>query len=204
MEAKNQVVKTPRQPNKAPIPANSFTSPPPRASRRKTRRPTSAMTQALRNPAVAPRPEDRARSTPVHPSRSLSGEAERDVQRRPREKISGMIRQSKSMTEMTTRTNVRATPKTKPGPAGACTNTKPTSAAVRNSTSGYRKEMGLRHRAHFPRSARKLATGMFSYHRINAWHRGHRDRGLTMDFPRGIRWMQTFAKLPNPAPTRSP
>ena len=45
-------------------------------------------------------------------------------------------------------------------------------------------------------------TGILSYERIAAPHFGHAEAGKTMDFPSGMRTMQTFKKLPMMSPNR--
>src|SRR5215472_18965076 len=42
---------------------------------------------------------------------------------------------------------------------------------------------------------------MLSYQRIGCRHWLHRERGATTDSPTGMRWMQTFRKLPSAAPS---
>src|SRR5512142_2726047 len=50
------------------------------------------------------------------------------------------------------------------------------------------------------RSAIQETTGRLSYQAMGAPQRGQRERGRTMDSPRGRRAMTTFAKLPSAAP----
>jgi hypothetical protein len=49
----------------------------------------------------------------------------------------------------------------------------------------------------------KLAMGIFSDARIARPQPGQRERGDTIDAPRGSRWITTFRKDPMHAPTRN-
>ena len=73
---------------------------------------------------------------------------------------------------------------------------------VSNSTSGYIGEIGYPHDRHFPPSHSHANTGTLSYALMGVSQRGHRDRGVTIDTPSGIRVMQTFRKLPSTIPKR--
>jgi hypothetical protein len=85
-----------------------------------------------------------------------------------------------------------------PGPSRRKITANP--VAVNSSTAGYRQEIAPPHPAHFPRSKRKLTMGIFSHARIWRPQPGQRDRGDTIDSPRGRRWITTFRKLPMQAP----
>ena len=64
----------------------------------------------------------------------------------------------------------------------------------------YFDEMGSPHPEHFPLRISQLNRGIFSEAVIMCPQRGHFERGLTMEIPRGIRHIQAVAKLPKHAP----
>ncbi len=135
-DARNHVVKTPLQPKRAPSPASSFTSPPPKASLRKIRRPAQAMSHALKKPAAAPMSDASARSGPVSPNREFNGEAASPAPKSPSEKTSGIIRQSQSIKDTTTKTKANDAPTATPPPVASRANTQKNNPAIKASTSG--------------------------------------------------------------------
>ena len=72
-------------------------------------------------------------------------------------------------------------------------------AAVRNSTSGYRGEIFRPQHLARPRRSIHPRIGMLSNHAIGFPH-AQREPGRTIDLPAGMRRMQTFRKLPTHAP----
>ncbi len=62
------------------------------------------------------------------------------------------------------------------------------STAVSNSTPKYRKAIGARHSAHFPRNHSQLIIGRFSHIGIGLRHFGQNERfGSLTDMPSGTR-----------------
>lgn len=82
---------------------------------------------------------------------------------------------------------------------GSITHIAQNTAAVKNSTSGYRGEILRPQHLARPRSRIQPKIGMLSNHAIGFPH-AQRDPGRTIDYPAGILRMQTLRKLPTHAP----
>ena len=67
--------------------------------------------------------------------------------------------------------------------------------------SGYCLEIGFWHQRHLPRSQSHENSGMLSRHAIGCLQFGHVERGLSSDWSRGSRRMQTLRKLPKHRPS---
>src|SRR3989304_2639064 len=76
------------------------------------------------------------------------------------------------------------------------------SVPVRNSTMGDCQEMRCPQLRHCPMRKRKLSIGMLSYALMAVRQLGHREPGMTILSPLGIRWMHTLQKLPTTRPSR--
>ena len=98
-----------------------------------------------------------------------------------------MIRWSMSMKAIGTRREKKSRSRNSgiPGPSRRKIAANP--VAVSSSTAGYRQEIAPPHPAHFPPRTMKLAIGIFSHARIALPQPGQRDRGDTIDSPRGNR-----------------
>ena len=68
--------------------------------------------------------------------------------------------------------------------------------AVNNSTVMYRNDIFPLQKRHFPLNSMKLTAGILSYQEIVCSQCGQWEGGLTTDSDLGIRYMQTFRKLP--------
>src|ERR1700722_20964658 len=73
-------------------------------------------------------------------------------------------------------------------------------SAISSSTAGYWMEIRSLHPRQRPPSAIQLTSGMFSYHVMGRWHRGHRERGATTESSIGQREMHTLRNEPMTAP----
>src|SRR3989442_9204864 len=76
-------------------------------------------------------------------------------------------------------------------------NNNPTSASM----SGYCLEIGLWHQRHLPRSQSHETSGMLSRQAFGCLQFGHVERGLSNNWSRGNRRMQTLRKLPPLSPS---
>src|SRR5438552_10860514 len=77
----------------------------------------------------------------------------------------------------------------------------PNSNPTRASMSGYCLEIGLWHQRHLPRSQSHENRGMLSRQAIGCLQFGHVERGVSNDWSRGNRRMQTLRKLPKHKPS---
>src|SRR5437870_5200868 len=76
-----------------------------------------------------------------------------------------------------------------------CQKTTTKTIAVRNSTAGYRPEMGCLQLRHFPPNNSQLRIGTLSYGFIATPQPGQAELGNTIDCSRGTRCITTFRKL---------
>ena len=169
------------------MPPINLTSPPPIASFLNHQVPISAIASTPKSPTPAPKSD---KSSFCHQIPSKLGFSHANAKPRPispREKRSGIIISSKSMTDKITSAYTAAKTTNIHGVRPYRQTNKKVSTPVKSSTSGYCTEIGCLQFRHLPRNHKKLNTGILSYHLICALHLGQAEGGHAMDFSRGMR-----------------